>query len=175
MSAPFERSRLAQRLRRVVRGDVLFDAASRGRYATDASIYQIDPIGVVVPRKLAALVDRCLAKDPAHRPASAQSVGEQLGMAIEQRRELPVALRAFVRRNGRLDGGGTLISAAVILPSSVYISAEFGLVAGFAAFFAGAVLFPLGYFARSAYNLSLKGFAHQDLKPAFDAELERAR
>ena len=50
MSAPFERSRLAQRLRRVVRGDVLFDAASRGRYATDASIYQIDPIGVVVPR-----------------------------------------------------------------------------------------------------------------------------
>src|SRR5690606_19589427 len=33
-----ERSRLAQRLRRVLRGDVLFDAASRGRYSTDASI-----------------------------------------------------------------------------------------------------------------------------------------
>ncbi len=45
-----ERSRLAQRLRRVLRGDVMFDAASRGRYATDASIYQVDPIGVVVPR-----------------------------------------------------------------------------------------------------------------------------
>src|SRR6185503_10616570 len=30
--------------------DVLFDAWSRGRYATDASIYQIDPLGVVVPR-----------------------------------------------------------------------------------------------------------------------------
>ncbi|HEY0879612.1 MAG TPA: FAD-binding and (Fe-S)-binding domain-containing protein [Zeimonas sp.] len=45
----FERSRLAQRLRRVLRGDVLFDAASRGRYSTDASIYQIDPLGVVVP------------------------------------------------------------------------------------------------------------------------------
>jgi FAD/FMN-containing dehydrogenase/Fe-S oxidoreductase len=28
----------------------LFDAASRGRYATDASIYQIEPIGVVIPQ-----------------------------------------------------------------------------------------------------------------------------
>lgn len=45
-----ERSRLAQRLRRVLRGQVLFDAASRGRYATDASIYQVNPVGVVVPR-----------------------------------------------------------------------------------------------------------------------------
>ena len=45
-----DRSALAQRLRRELRGEVLFDAASRGRYSTDASIYQIEPIGVVVPR-----------------------------------------------------------------------------------------------------------------------------
>src|ERR1700752_5445931 len=38
------------RLRREVRGEVLFDAFSRGRYATDASIYQIEPLGVVVPK-----------------------------------------------------------------------------------------------------------------------------
>jgi len=44
------RSTLAQRLRREVEGEVLFDAFSRGRYSTDASIYQIEPIGVVVPR-----------------------------------------------------------------------------------------------------------------------------
>src|SRR5450830_1210121 len=41
---------LAARLRREIRGEVLFDAASRGRYSTDASIYQIEPVGVVVPR-----------------------------------------------------------------------------------------------------------------------------
>jgi FAD/FMN-containing dehydrogenase/Fe-S oxidoreductase len=41
---------LAARLKREIRGDVLFDAAARGRYSTDASIYQIEPIGVVVPR-----------------------------------------------------------------------------------------------------------------------------
>ena len=49
-SPSLERSRLAQRLRRLVRGEVLSDAASRGRYATDASIYQVDPVAVVVPR-----------------------------------------------------------------------------------------------------------------------------
>jgi FAD/FMN-containing dehydrogenase/Fe-S oxidoreductase len=41
---------LAARLRREVDGEVLFDAATRGRYSTDASIYQIEPLGVVVPR-----------------------------------------------------------------------------------------------------------------------------
>ena len=41
---------LAARLRREIEGEVWFDPASRGRYATDASIYQIEPIGVVAPR-----------------------------------------------------------------------------------------------------------------------------
>jgi hypothetical protein len=43
-------SALAERLRRELKGEVLFDAFSRGRYSTDASIYQIEPIGVVAPR-----------------------------------------------------------------------------------------------------------------------------
>ena len=33
-------------------GDVFFDAFNRGRYATDASFYQILPLGVVVPRTM---------------------------------------------------------------------------------------------------------------------------
>jgi FAD/FMN-containing dehydrogenase len=45
-----EHSAFSQKLRREVRGAVLFDAASRGRYSTDASIYQIEPVGVVVPK-----------------------------------------------------------------------------------------------------------------------------
>ena len=43
-------STLAARLRKEVDGEVLFDLGSRGRYSTDASIYQIMPVGVVVPR-----------------------------------------------------------------------------------------------------------------------------
>src|SRR6201996_5002055 len=45
-------SALATRLRREITGDVLFDRFSRGRYATDASFYQIMPAGVVVPRSM---------------------------------------------------------------------------------------------------------------------------
>tara|TARA_B110000438_G_scaffold62815_1_gene63345 strand:- start:25735 stop:28626 length:2892 start_codon:yes stop_codon:yes gene_type:complete len=43
-------SDLERRLRRELRGDVFFDDFSRGRYSTDASIYQLMPIGVVVPK-----------------------------------------------------------------------------------------------------------------------------
>ena len=43
---------LERRLRGEVSGDVLFDAFSRGRYATDASHYQMRPLGVVVPRTI---------------------------------------------------------------------------------------------------------------------------
>ena len=37
-------------LRRVVRGDVRFDAGTRLLYSTDASMYQVEPLGVVMPR-----------------------------------------------------------------------------------------------------------------------------
>jgi len=41
---------LERRLRAETEGEVMFDLASRGRYATDASIYQAFPIGVLVPK-----------------------------------------------------------------------------------------------------------------------------
>ena len=48
----FADSAVADRLRREVRGEVAFDAVTRGLYATDASIYQIEPLGVVVPKSV---------------------------------------------------------------------------------------------------------------------------
>ena len=41
---------LERDLRRVVRGSVRFDPASLLLYSTDASMYQVEPIGVVTPR-----------------------------------------------------------------------------------------------------------------------------
>jgi FAD/FMN-containing dehydrogenase len=40
---------LERRLSKALAGEVRFDAFTRGRYATDASIYQIMPQGVVFP------------------------------------------------------------------------------------------------------------------------------
>ena len=44
---------LERKLKAEIAGDVLFDRFSRGRYATDASHYQMMPLGVVVPRTVA--------------------------------------------------------------------------------------------------------------------------
>ncbi len=48
--SPAARRALAQRLRQETRADILFGEADRGRYATDASIYQVMPEGVIAPR-----------------------------------------------------------------------------------------------------------------------------
>src|SRR6476620_2271005 len=53
---PASRLALGERLAREVDGEVLFDDGSRGRYATDASIYQVIPVGVVVPRSADAAI-----------------------------------------------------------------------------------------------------------------------
>jgi FAD/FMN-containing dehydrogenase/Fe-S oxidoreductase len=78
---------LAARLRREVDGEVLFDAASRGRYATDASIYQIEPIGVVIPRsEEAARTALSIAADAGvpilPRGAGTSQCGQTVGEAL---------------------------------------------------------------------------------------------
>ena len=44
-----DNSKLVMRLKQEVQGDILFDDFSRGRYSTDASIYQLMPVGIVIP------------------------------------------------------------------------------------------------------------------------------
>ena len=80
-------STLEQTLRRTIRGDVLFDAASRGRYSTDASIYQVEPVGVVLPRDetdLALVMD--VARDAGAailpRGAGTSQCGQTVGEAL---------------------------------------------------------------------------------------------
>jgi len=80
-------TRLQERLRREIRGSVMFGAADRGRYATDASIYQIDPIGVVVPADEAdALTALAIALDEGvpvlPRGAGTSQCGQTVGEAV---------------------------------------------------------------------------------------------
>jgi hypothetical protein len=42
---------LERRLQREITGEVRFDPFTRGRYATDASHYQMMPVGVVTPKR----------------------------------------------------------------------------------------------------------------------------
>ena len=132
-------------------------------------------LGLAVPRKVALLVDRCLAKEAEHRPASADALAEQLGVALEQRRELPAALRAFVKRNGRLDGAASLLYPTLLATGSVGVAAMYGMWAGFTAFGIGMTVAPFSYLVHAARRLSLQGFAHVDIAPAFKSEIESSR
>src|ERR1700721_2379451 len=57
---------LERRLKAEVGGDIGFDRFTRGRYATDASHYQIMPLGVVRPRTMAD-AERAIALARAER------------------------------------------------------------------------------------------------------------
>jgi FAD/FMN-containing dehydrogenase/Fe-S oxidoreductase len=47
-----KRQALERHLKRSIQGEVRFDLTSRRLYSTDASIYQIEPFGVVIPRSV---------------------------------------------------------------------------------------------------------------------------
>jgi serine/threonine-protein kinase len=130
--------------------------------------------GIPVPRKLASLVDRCLAKDPAQRPANGDAVAEQLGVALEQRRELPPALRAFIKSSARINRGGTFLPIAVLLVSCV-AAVPFGWPGAILTYVVGSVTVPFGYFMNAARRLLRFGFGYADVVPAFAAEVERSR
>ena len=51
---------LERRLKAEISGDIAFDRFTRGRYATDASHYQIMPLGVAIPRTMDA-AERAIA------------------------------------------------------------------------------------------------------------------
>ena len=129
--------------------------------------------GITVPRRITALVDQCLAKDPARRPASADMVAEQFGLALEQRRDLPVALRAFVKRSSRMDGGGTLIGTFSLGSAAVLLANIYGGQAGWATLILGSTLGPLGFMVNAARRLLRQGFSYADVAPAYQREREQ--
>jgi len=75
------------RLRRTIAGELHTDAASRGRYATDASIYQVQPLGVLVPASdddvRAAMAICAEARVPIlPRGAGSSQCGQTVGAAL---------------------------------------------------------------------------------------------
>ncbi|CDS49543.1 Fe-S protein, homolog of lactate dehydrogenase SO1521 [Polaromonas sp. CG9_12] len=78
---------LAARLAAETQGDVLFSAADRGRYATDASIYQVMPVGVFVPRdtadvKTALDIARSLRVPIVARGGGTSQCGQTVGAGL---------------------------------------------------------------------------------------------
>ncbi|MBK7907733.1 MAG: serine/threonine protein kinase [Gemmatimonadetes bacterium] len=153
-----------------------------GKRAVDVVAQQVaspvPPIastGVAVPRRLAQLLERCLAKSAAQRPASAQVLAEQLGSAIEVRREVPAVLRAFVKRDGRVVGPGSLVAGYMMLPASIGLAMEVGAFAAVGVVVTTLTVIPIGVMAAGARGLLRRGFTLADLASAFDHEIEQLR
>jgi len=87
---------LQRRCSQALRGEVHFDSFSRGRYATDASIYQMMPVGVVVPQDI-----------------------EDVLTCIELCREFRVPL---LPRGGGTSQCGQSVNAALVLDNSRHLN-----------------------------------------------------
>jgi serine/threonine-protein kinase len=135
----------------------------------------LSSVGASVPRKLAHLIEKCLAKEPRYRPASAQHLAEQLTLAVEQRREVPAALRAFVKRDGRLTGGGSLIVGYFALVGAVPIVIGLGPILGPGVIVATLLGIPFAGMTWAARGLIKRGFSLADVGSAFESEIEQLR
>src|SRR6185437_15835862 len=87
---------LERRLKAELTGDVWFDRFTRGRYATDASHYQIMPIGVVAPRTV-----------------------EEAERAIALAREEGVSV---LPRGGGTSQAGQAINSSLVVDCSTYLT-----------------------------------------------------
>ncbi len=73
-----QRDSLAHHLRKHLAGEVRFDATSRRLYSTDASIYQMEPLGVVIPKSVEDIVATVQIAAEARVPITARGGGTSL-------------------------------------------------------------------------------------------------
>src|SRR5579883_1704923 len=72
------RDSLARHLRKHLAGEVRFDPTSRLLYSTDASIYQIEPLGVVIPKSAEDVVATVQIAAEAEVPITPRGGGTSL-------------------------------------------------------------------------------------------------
>lgn len=88
---------LAAKLRRNIAGEVLVNSFDRGRYSTDASIYQIEPLAAILPRSNEDV-------------EAARAIGQEAGISL-----LP--------RGGGTSQGGQTVGQSLVLDFSKHMNA----------------------------------------------------
>jgi serine/threonine-protein kinase len=129
------------------------------------------------PRRLAQTIDKCLSKEREDRPESAAALADQMGLALEQRKELPVPLRVFAKRGGRFGG----LSALVYLWGTTIVAgfaaaaasrAGLGLAAWIGTWATGLTVVPFAVLVGRARRIANSGFTREDVVTAFKSELD---
>jgi len=134
-----------------------------------------------VPSNLAKAMDRCLAKDPAERFEDGEQLAGALSRALEVKREMPVALRAFIENTRERLAGGSLIVglAAFYFVFSVIVivqGVEYAFIGWIMAAFTLAFgVAPISLLIRMARDLLRSGYSHQVLLLALKNDLDARR
>ncbi len=108
--------RLASRLERAIQGEVRFDQLSRGLYSTDASIYQVEPIGVVIPRTTADVMHTIQIAAEEGVPVLPRGAGtSQAGQAVN--RAVVIDTSKYLKRIHAVnrDAGTVVVDPGVVL------------------------------------------------------------
>ncbi|MFH1764113.1 MAG: FAD-linked oxidase C-terminal domain-containing protein [Gemmatimonadota bacterium] len=107
---------LEQALKHVIEGEVRFDAVTRGMYSTDASVYQIVPAGVVIPRTsddVIRTVDLCRRHgiSVTARGGGTSQCGQSIGPGIQ------IDFSKYMRRILELDveAGAVRVEPGIVL------------------------------------------------------------
>src|SRR5437879_1955279 len=149
------------------------------RHATEPAP-PLASVAPAVPRQLARIVDRCLAKEPSARFAGGSELVEAIDHAARLQAAPPIAVRAFLVESRHLSGPSlvyaTLAGLAVPLLAASFSSGETLatklLAAGGVAW---VLLFPLGYMVRRVRRLFAAGYEREAPVEALAATLERRR
>lgn len=124
-------SELAKELEREIEGEVRIDQVTRMLYSTDASIYQIEPLGVVFPRSQADLQSAVEISTQHGVPVLARGAGSSLaGQAIGP--ALILDCSRYLDRIVEIDPGDhtAIVEPGVILNTLNRVAGKSGLVFG---------------------------------------------
>jgi serine/threonine-protein kinase len=155
-------------------------AATLAKHITQAA----PPLATVapeVPRRLSDAVDRCLAKDPSERSGGAEAFAEGMSLILEERREVPVAIRNFVKKNLESTSSiGALWIMAMIVAASMIAATATGdppalLMALMRIFLVVFTVTPIWLLGGMARQLLTAGYGYDDLVRALESDVARRR
>ena len=130
-----------------------------------------------VPRRIAALVDQCLAKVPGDRVQQGEQVLEVLAGTLEQRRELPPPVRIFLaeRKAAETETAVTVATAPWLLGvlAALFFSGKPLLTLVGVAVAGALVGLPLTRTLLSARRLLKAGHSREDVVQGLEQEIER--
>ncbi len=137
---------------------------------------RLSKIAPGTPTKLSGIAEKCLAKEPTDRFTRAEEIAEQLDRSIETKKEIPVAVRAFVTNAKERRGGfATYIGFYIALMSTPIIFGSLAVapsVLVLLGMVAAAAAIPGLYATTRARHLMTAGFDRLDLVRALEAEYQ---